>query len=213
MRLPPQKCRAFTVVELMVCVIVLGVLVLLAIPNIHPVSAGVHVTETLANARSLQQATQMMTLDSQTAGKGGLQWTTRRSEGDATPISLATFLGALTKGGYMTDADLRKVLTASGIGPGRGPITAENIAFKIYEVSEDSPSDQVFLTTRNITPPNGGMEAGVNPYGTKAFVFFTKGGGGGIRTRRSDATDRSIFPVGKVGNGDGTVEYRYVPLK
>jgi hypothetical protein len=126
-----------------------------------------------------------------------------------TSISLATFLGALTKDGYMTDGDLRKVLTAPGVGPGKeGPFTAENIAFNFYEVSDASPPEQVFVATRNVSLPDEKMKEGVAPYGTELFVFFTKGGGGGFRSRPSE--DHSTFPVGKAKNG---AEFRYVTLK
>lgn len=153
----------------------------------------------------------MLTLDTMASKEDGIQWTMWAAAGKA-PVSipLATFLGALTKDGYLTEADLRKVLTAPDIGPGEDPITADDIAFKFYEVEEMSPSDQVFVTTRNISPPDGAMEEGVNPYGTKGFVYFTKGGGGGVRVRGKDATSREVFPMGQPKDG---AAYRYVVLK
>jgi prepilin-type N-terminal cleavage/methylation domain-containing protein len=209
MKSPTKKSRAFTLIELLVVIAIIGILITIAVPSITTGGQRAHATETLANARSLQQAIQMMTLDSQQSGKG-IQWTTQESEKGITSIPLATLFDALTKDGYLTKSDLRKVLTAPGIGPGNEAPTADNIAFKIYEVSERSPSDQVLLTTRNISPPTGGMQADALPYGNKSFVFFTKGGGGGIRTRATDATSTNNFPVGEV---EDVGSYRYVTLK
>jgi prepilin-type N-terminal cleavage/methylation domain-containing protein len=204
-----RKSRAFTLIELLVVIVIVGILITIAVPNIETGGKRSKMTETLANARSLQQATQMMALDSAQSGEG-LRWTSQVKDGKSTPVSLAQYLDALTQGGYMTESDLRKVLSAPGKTPKQGKPTADNIAFKIYEVSEDSPSDQVFITTANVDPPSGGMKADALPYGNKSFVFFTKGGGGGIRTRASDATSTNTFPIGK--NRDGK-PYRYVPLK
>jgi prepilin-type N-terminal cleavage/methylation domain-containing protein len=203
-KIPTQKFRAFTLIELLVVIVIIGILITLAIPNISCGPTSSKMTETLANARSLQQATQMMALDSAQSGEG-IEWTFQLKDGKSTPVSLAQYLSALTQDGYMSESDLRKVLTAPGKTPERGSYTAENIAFKIYEVSKDSPSDQVFLTTANIDPPSGGMKADALPFGSKGFVFFTKGGSGGIRTRVTDATSTNNFPTGE--------KYRYVPLK
>lgn len=204
MKTPSKTTRAFTLIELLVVVSIIGILITIAVPNLERGIRQTNLTETLANARSLQQATQMMTLDSKQSGDG-LQWTVVVKDGEVTPASLSQYFGALTKDGYLTNSDLRKILSAPGRTPTTGSYNAGNIAFKIYEVSDASPADQVFVTTANIAPPNGAMEPNTQPFGSKGFVFFTKGGGGGIRTRATDATSTNNFPVGE--------SYRYVSLQ
>jgi prepilin-type N-terminal cleavage/methylation domain-containing protein len=209
---PPRNNSAFTLIELLVVISIIGILITIAVPNISTALTRAKMTETLANARSLQQATQMMSLDSSSSGDGMI-WTTKIPAGGGAPapVGLGEFLTAITTDGYMTASDLRKVLSAPGRTPTTGAYGADTIAFNIYEVSENSPADQVFVTTANITPP-GGMIANATPYGNKGFVFFTKGGGGGIRTRATDATSTNNFPT-STGTGDTTVTYNYNPIK
>jgi hypothetical protein len=166
-------------------------------------------SETLTNARTLQQAIQAMTLDHQKSGDG-IQWTMTVSDKGASPVSVSELCTALTANGYMTRDNLRQVLTAPGSGPGKKEPTAENICFKIFEAGDESPSNQVLLTTRNISPPTGGLEADSKPYGTEGFVYFTKSGQGAICTNIPPAGIGRIFPSGK--NAEG-LEYRYVTLK
>lgn len=204
-RVDSHPTRAFTLTELVVVLAVVAVLlVLVTAPEANTSSTlrRAKMTEALANARSLQQATQMMTLDSQHSGKG-LQWTCTVKDGIVTPVSLDTYLKALTDDGYLTASDLRKLLTGPGRTPAGGRYTANDIAFTIYAVSRDSPPDQVFLTSANLDLTTRKMIPDAPPWGDKGFIYFTKGGGGGIRTRPADAT--GPFP-----DGPG---YRYIPLK
>lgn len=201
----PRPNSAFTLIELLVVISIIGILITIAVPNIATALTRAKMTETLANARSLQQATQMMTLDSQSTGDG-IQWTSKIEPGatSAGPVTLNAFFTSMTADGYMTQSDLRKVLSAPGKSPALGTYGAGTIAFNLYEVSDASPSDQVFITTANIDAGAGGMKADAEPYGNKGFVFFTKGGGGGIRTRATDATSESTFPK---SSADSTYKY------
>lgn len=205
----PRKPSAFTLIELLVVISIIGILITIAVPNIATALTRAKMTETLANARSLQQATQMMTLDSQQAGNG-IQWTsTIDNTGNSTPVSLNTFFTALTQDGYVTTQDLKKLLSAPGKAPTADIPSAGTIAFNFYQVDETSPSDQIFVATAN-WKQGSGMTATDSPYGNKGFVFFTKGGGGGIRTRQSDATDAKTFPTSDPNNP--SVTYKYQPL-
>ncbi len=199
---------AFTLIELLVVISIIGILITIAVPNIATALTRAKLTETLANARSIQQATQMMTLDSQNAGTG-IVWTTDVDEtGNAAPVSITKFFNALTQDGYMTTQDLKKLMSAPGKLAGDNP-SAASVAFNFFEVSETSPSDQILLATKNWTQGSG-MNATIDPYGNKGFVYFTKGGGGGALTRQTDATDTKKFPT--TDPNDPNVTYKYQPI-
>jgi prepilin-type N-terminal cleavage/methylation domain-containing protein len=186
MKTPRAKTAAFTVVEMLVVLAILAVLVWMAIPMVS--DRGSSRVGALSNARQLHMVTQQMSLDNFNAGKG-LQWTTKIANGKAEPVPLAEYFSALTNSNaYLTDRELRKLLAMDGKGPGPWAAPdAENIAFRIFAVSEESPSDQPFIVTANW---KGGVLTNEKPYGKKGFVVFTKGGGGGIYKTPS----ASIFP-------------------
>jgi len=204
MKIPSNKTHAFTLIELLVVVSIIGILISIAVPNIIGAINKTHLTESLVNARSLRDATMAMTMDTQQIGDG-LRWTFVEKDGKSTPASLAQFLSALTEGGYLEDSMMCKLLRAPGRNPTRGNYTADNIAFKIYEVSDTSPSDQIFITSANINPPSGGMGAETDPFGNTGFVYLSKAGDCGIRTRPADATSSTIFPTGD--------NYKYIALQ
>ncbi|MGH8046947.1 MAG: type II secretion system protein, partial [Chthoniobacterales bacterium] len=99
MKILPRKSCAFTLAELLV---VIAVLITISIPNVGHYPGSARMTQTLANARSLQQATQVMTLDHQKAGGDGIIWTSQMSEKKATPATLDAYFEAFIKGDYMT---------------------------------------------------------------------------------------------------------------
>lgn len=206
---PTRTTSAFTLIELLVVISIIGILITIAVPSIGTALDKARMTETLANAKSLQTATLMMTLDSQQSGDG-IQWTSAVDDtGSESPVSLSTYFQALTNDGYMTQSELRKVLSAPGKNPTAGTFSAGTIAFKIFQVSDNSPSDQPFVVTANWSP-GGGMSSEAQPYGNKGFVVFNKGGGGGVYNRPRDATSTNIFPP--AGTGPNGETYKYTIL-
>jgi hypothetical protein len=202
MKTPRTKTAAFTVIELLVLLAILAVLVLMAIPITTPREPVGKMTGALSHARQLHMVTQQMSLDNFNAGTG-IQWTTQKTGGKDVPVSLAEYFNALTNNGaYLTEKELRKLLAVDGKGPGSlvAP-DAENIAFRLFTVSEKSPDDQPFIVTANW---ENGTLTGEKPFGKKGFVIFTKGGAGGIY-RLQQLGSTNIFPTG--------LQFRYETLK
>ena len=152
-------------------------------------------TGTLSNARQMHLATQTMSLDTINAGGDGMEWTSTNNAGSTQPATVSQYFQALTNNNYLTEQDLKKLVTAPGKGPGNSQPTGQNSCFKFFQVDEASPSDQPLLVTANWST---GSLASENPYGKKGFVVFAKGGSGGVFRRVQDITSTNIFPSGTI---------------
>ncbi|MGC1480052.1 MAG: type II secretion system protein [Chthoniobacterales bacterium] len=173
---------AFTLIELLVVISIIAILASLAIPAVTSALTRGQMVQTLNNQRQLQIATQTMSLDSFTSGSG-LSWTTNAA-GDG-PVDLNTYFTRLVTDNYLTQNDLNKLLSAPGVTvTGTGAPSPSATALSFFEVSENSPGDQPFVVTKNWAP--GELQAEVQPYGSKGFVLFRKGGEGNMFTRPSD---------------------------
>jgi prepilin-type N-terminal cleavage/methylation domain-containing protein len=206
MKLLPRNAAGFTLVELLVCIAVIGVLIYMSIPQGTFCGPRGQMTGTLSNARQLHLATQTMALDTFSAGGNGMDWTMQASRGRTSAVPLAAYFDALTKNNYLTKSDLNKLLTAPGIGPKGSEPTARNICFKIFQVDGQSPDDQPLFVTANWQPTGLTRD---DPYGKTGFVVFAKSGSGGIYKRTSDVTNPNIFPT---GSKDGH-PYSYLALE
>jgi prepilin-type N-terminal cleavage/methylation domain-containing protein len=197
---------AFTLIELLVVISIIGILATLAVPAVNSALVKGQMTGTLSNARQIHLATQTMSLDTFGAGGDGMEWTTMNTSGTPAPASVQQYFEALTTNNYLSERDLKKLLTAPGKGPGNNPSSASNSCFKFFQVKESSPSDQPLLVTANWGSTSLTTES---PYGKKGFVVFAKGGSGGIYQRVNDVTSTNIFPKGNDSNGE---TYNYTPL-
>lgn len=193
-----RRTSAFTLIELLVVITIIGILITIAVPNLTSALDTAKMTQTLSNARSLQQATAAMSFDSlNSSDPDALDWTSKQSGGASgtTKASLNEYFNALTNGSaYLSSNDLKKLLTAPGKNPQVGTVGASNIAFNIYAIDSNSPSEAVFVATQNWTYGSG-LNANTQPYGKKGFVFYTKGGGGGVKRKPTDATNTNDFPA------------------
>lgn len=208
---PTRRTSAFTLIELLVVITIIGILITITVPAINGALDGARMTQVLANARSLQIATAAMAMDSlNSSDPDALDWTTKLSSTDTTgngsPASLTQYFSALTNGSaYLSSGDLKKLLTAPGKNPQATQPNSSNIAFNFYQVSSNSPSEQVFVATQN-WKYGSGLNTNT-PFGKKGFVYYTKGGGGGVKKNPKDAVSTNDFP----SEVDGT-QLNYTPL-
>lgn len=185
----PRHEAAFTWIEAIVLLAVLGILAALALPA---VTTGCYVkntkTQTLSNMKQLHLATQSMALDGVTT-----EDKTLGLPGDTG--GTFTNWANLVVPAYLGTNDFCKLLSAPGVSvpAGKIPKAMKDGAILVYAVSSNSPGRSVFLTTANFTnTPSGGaaLEASAKPYGNKGFVVFRMGGDGAIllknQTGRTD---------------------------
>lgn len=186
-----RSLRAFTLIELLVVISIIAILASLAIPAVTSALVRGQMTQTLNNCRQLHLATQTMSMDTTTAGDG-VSWTANTGT-NTNALTVPTFSDALIAGKYLTAPDLRKIYAAPGVAiPSTTTnFTAATIALKIYSTTENSPSDQPFVSTKNLTIGSP-LNATNIPYGDKGFVLFRKGGDGGTYTRPADATNTGV---------------------
>ncbi len=175
----PRPHAGFTLVEFIVCLVVVVVLILLALPNIALITCGGGAqTQPLSNMKQLHLATQQMALDGVIATNLALGW-----PGD-TGSSFSNWTAQLLKGDYLSKPDLCKLLSGPGVivSP-KDTLATNHTAQLLYAVTENSDGSTVFLTTANFTnTPTGGspLSPTTKPYGDKAFIVFRKAGDGAI---------------------------------
>jgi prepilin-type N-terminal cleavage/methylation domain-containing protein len=174
----PQNHAGFTLVEFIVCLVVVAILIALALPTMpgSGLQSG-RMTQTLSNMKQLHLATQQMALDGETTGNTNIGW-----PGDIGG-TFSNWTARLAPE-YLSTNDICKLLSAPGVvvPPGKIPVT-NHTALLVYSVSTNSPGSAVFLSTANFTntPTGGGiLNASAKPYGDKGFIVFHVAGDGAI---------------------------------
>jgi prepilin-type N-terminal cleavage/methylation domain-containing protein len=191
-----KKCSAgFTLIELLVVIAITALLTSLALPNILKALTKGQMTQTLSNGRQLYLATETMAMDASTGGSTVVGW-----PGDAATPSFSKWATALSSG-YISTNEFCKLSSAPGVQVAKMPTVAAETAFKIYPVQENSPSDTIFLITRNATVKGSGtdltitLDPTVKPYGNQGCVIIHRGGDGVILLPQQLQSSRAIGSV------------------
>ena len=207
---------AFTRIELVVVLVIIGVIVVLAWPALSSALVKRDLTRTMNNGRELYLAAFRMATDGAAKSDASLAW-----PGDYPANSLADYCGKLVERDYVKPADLQRMLSAPGAAcsvttAGSPPATTltGTSAFKIYKVKNTDPSTTIFAASSNYlyaTPLNPDAK----PFGEAGFVVVHKSGDAGLFGKNqaipagfeNSATKfQSAIGVGKLpGATDGSV--------
>lgn len=165
----------FTLVELIVCLVIIGILVALSLPNLGSSHGGrPYMTQALSNMKQLHLATQQMALDGTTTGDtNSLCWP---------GTNTFNFWTTNLVPSYLSTNDFCKLLSVPGALAPQGKLpTANTNGIVVYQVSEESEGNVIFLSTRNVS---NGFKTTTNElkslYSGKGFVVFRKGGDGAV---------------------------------
>ncbi|MBN8711208.1 MAG: hypothetical protein BGO12_10215 [Verrucomicrobia bacterium 61-8] len=184
---------AFAFRELLIVVFLIGVLLFLATPVItdRPISG--QLIQVLSNMRQLQLATQMMTLDSETANTPpSIRWTCTNGQ----PLKFAEWTNLLVSKGYLSQEDLAKLLKSPQSN------RSTNV-FTVYAVGDFDPDTTLLLATKNWLGPKASA-LGDSPFRTPGFVVFRKDGDGAI------LQPRQCQRMDLIGTGG---KYNFLPLQ
>jgi len=187
------NCPAFMVRELLVGVFLVGALLIFAIPVITDRPFSSQLTLVLSNVRQLHLATQIMTLDSETAHTPpNIRWTCANGQ----PLKFTDWTDLLVSKGYLSKEDLAKLLC------GPSPVCSPNV-LTVYAVGDFDPDTTLLIATKNWLGPKASA-LGDSPFRTPGFVVFHKGGDGAILQPRQCQKMEAVGTGGK---------YNFLPLR
>lgn len=181
-----KKQHGFTLLELTIVIVVIGILVVLSLPAGRWVLNNASYVRSVNNARQFVLLVQTMTYDSIKSGYGPT-WTYDAHRELMTVESLTEYM---MENKIASEQELARLLSAGDVLATR-PFTAETIAWKIFATT-DSASTQPVMVTKN-WDVDGLHEGPGLPYGLSAFILARKDGSVMSSTRQTDATDEDVL--------------------
>ncbi len=176
--------KAFTLVELLIVIAIIGLLAALALPAVTGALARAQLTGIVSNARQIHVATQQMALDVIT-GASTVGWP--GDNNDPTTGTAKVYLEQLKNGGYLAEAEVIKLVSGPGFPQAAnwsGLDPTKNVQFRIGKVTAGEDGTVMWLWTKNFVNPedpinSGSLKSDVGP-GKAGFVVLRKGGDGGV---------------------------------
>jgi type II secretory pathway pseudopilin PulG len=188
-----------------VALVIIAVLLLLAWPALQNALVKRDLTRTMNNARELYLVAFRMATDG--AAKAD---STRAWPGDYPTNSLAEYCTKLVQNGYVTPAELQRMLSAPGAEcqarPAAPPATlllSGRTALKLYKVKAADPANTIFAASSNYvydTPLNPNTA----PFGDAGFVVVRKNGDLGVY-KKGQATSAGFDNVEKFQSDIGAL--------
>ena len=167
---------AFTLVELLVVISIIGILASLAIPAVLGGIAKAQMTQALSNMKQLHLTCMQMSLDGTTTGDTNLGW----------PATYGTYAPWATNvaPSYISSNDFAKIMSVAGAIVSSTAVTTANTNGIMVAKTDGSDGSQVLCYTRNVTPGASGAVWTSNSatplFSSKGFVVFRVGGDGGV---------------------------------
>ena len=195
--------KAFTLVELLIVIAIIGLLAALALPAVTGALARAQLTGIVSNARQIHVAAQQMALDVIT-GASTVGWP--GDNNTPTTGSAKVYLEQLKNGGYLAEAEIIKLVSGPGFPQAANwsGLAATNIQFRIGNVTAGEDGTVMWLWTKNFNNPadpiaSTSLNANVGP-GKAGFVVLRKGGDGGVYQERilSKTEDEKKQIMGKM---------------
>jgi len=185
--------KAFTLVELLVVIVIIGILAGMAIPAVAGAITRAQMIQVLNNAKQFQLATFTVNLDFETAGLGSI-WPKKGGGSGGADAPVTSTLEGYINELDLNRGDIQKMLSGPGVAitvsGEKGSLTVSgtpNIALKFYGVG-DKPDDgqQVFISSYNVTAKEKSVDINADavPFGDKGGILCRKSGSAESLTAR-----------------------------
>lgn len=176
-----SSASAFSRLELVAVIVIVGVIIILAWPAFNNALAKRDLTQTMRNGRDLYLVAFRMATDGAAKSDANLAW-----PGDYPTNSLSEYCTRLVERDYVKPADLQRFLSAPGAScevtlTGSPPAVtlAGKSALKIFKVKAADPSNTLFAASSNYiydTP----LSPNAKPFGEVGIVVVHKSGDASI---------------------------------
>ena len=197
-----KKSPGFSLVEILVVITIIGILMAILLPAAAGALDRAKLQGACANASGIVKLCNLIQVDEVGSGDP-----TAYSWPGTNAANRLSWYGCLPS--YSSTNDLIKLFTAGSVivssySTNAGSAGPNTNAFLIYQVTTDSPSDTILMTTANWTATTNGVQqaltANGRPFGVKGAVVVKKGGSAQVLTPRQVTND-----IGTIGTCSGVI--------